>query len=81
MKIEVPEKHPSNLAALQSAIKEVGIKKIFRDYCCKLIENMPRRPQETINTKMVTPNIINILVLSIVHELFVFSITLVANKS
>ena len=46
MKSKVSEKHRSNLATLQTAIKKACINEIFPDCCCKLIESMPRRLQE-----------------------------------
>ena len=51
MKNKVLKKHPANLSALQLAIKEVWVKKISSDYCCKLIESMPHRLQEVIKNK------------------------------
>jgi len=51
MKNKLPEKHPTNLGALQSAIQEVWVKAISPDYCCKLIESMPQRLQEVIKNK------------------------------
>ena len=51
MKNKVSEKHPTSLGALQSAIKEVWVKEISSDYCCKLIESMPHRRQEVIKNK------------------------------
>ena len=51
MKNKVSEKHPTNLSALQLAIKEVWVKEISSDYCCTLIESMPHRLQEVIKKK------------------------------
>ena len=51
MKNKVSEKHPTSLSALQLAIKEVWVKGISSDYCCKLIESMPCRLQEVIKNK------------------------------
>ena len=47
----VTEKHPTSLSALQLAIKEVWVKEISSDYCCKLIESMPHCLQEVIKNK------------------------------
>ena len=43
--------HPTSLSALQLAIKEVWVKEISSNYCCKLIESMPHRLQEVIKNK------------------------------
>jgi len=51
MKKKVSEKHPSSLDALQRAIKEVWFRDITPDYCCKLMDSMPRRLQEVIKNK------------------------------
>ena len=51
VKNKVSEKHPTSLSALQLAIKEVWVKEISSDYCCKLIESMPHRLQEVIKNK------------------------------
>jgi len=48
---KVLEKHPSRLDALQTAIKEVWVRDIAPDYCCKLVDSMPRRLQEVIKNK------------------------------
>ena len=51
MKNKVLEKHPSSLDALQTAIKEVWVREISANYCCKLVDSMPRRLQEVIKSK------------------------------
>ena len=51
MKKKVSEKHPTTRCAIQSAIKEVWVKEISLDYCCKLIESMPHCLQEVIKNK------------------------------
>jgi len=51
IKKKVSEKHPSSLDALQPAIKEVWVRDITPDYCCKLINSLPRRLQEVIKNK------------------------------
>ena len=51
MKNKASEKHSTNLGTLQSAIKEVWVKEISSDYCCKLIESMSHRVQEVIKNK------------------------------
>ena len=48
VKIKVSEKHFSSLDALPAAITEVWEREISPDYCCKLIDSMPRRMQEAI---------------------------------
>ena len=51
MKNKVSEKHLSSLAAVRTAIKEVWVREISANYCCKLINSMPRRRQEVIKSK------------------------------
>ena len=51
MKNKVSEKHPTSLDGLRSAIKEVWVKQISSDYCCKLIESIPRCLQEVLKNK------------------------------
>jgi len=50
-KKKVSEKHPSNLDALQTAIKKVWVRDITPDYCCKLMDSMPRHLQAVIKNK------------------------------
>ena len=46
MKNRVSEKHLSSHDALQTAIKEVWVREISSDYCCKLIDSMPARSHQ-----------------------------------
>ena len=77
MKNKVSIKHLSSLDALQTAIKEVWVREISADYCCKLIDSMPRRLQEVINARAVTQIVIVNVFLSFLCKLVMFFITLI----
>jgi len=50
-KKKLSEKNSSNLDALQTATKDVWVRNVSPNYCCKLINSIPRRLQEIIKNK------------------------------
>ena len=51
MKNEVADQHPTSMESLKATIKIVWTQKISPDYCCNLIDSMPRRMTAVVKNR------------------------------